>query len=254
MIVILSPSKSLDFKSESFLNKHKLQEFLDKSYILVKEILYYSPSNLCELMNISNGFGELNYLRFQRWDKKHLPDNSKQAIFAFSGEVYNGFQANSLTKEQANFAQKTIRILSGLYGILKPLDLLQPYRLEMGTSLAFEAYKNLYSFWNSDIKNSLNKELLDNNHAALINLASNEYSKAAKLKNIEGKVITPVFKELKGDTYKIITVYAKKARGLMSRYIVDNKLEQPEDIKHFDMEGYAYTEHLSNENEWVFTR
>ncbi|MBN1118765.1 MAG: peroxide stress protein YaaA [Bacteroidales bacterium] len=254
MIVILSPSKTLNYKTDSPIQKYTIPRFLEKSERLVQELQKYSPANLCELMDINNGLGELNYLRFQRWVKEHNTENAKQAIFAFNGEVYNGFGAYSLSTEQAGVTQNTVRILSGLYGVLKPLDLLQPYRLEMGTRLSFESYKNLYSFWNSDINDSLNRELSEDSSGTLINLASNEYSKAARLKEIKGRVITPVFKELKGDAYQIITVYAKKARGLLARFIVDNKIESPEDIKHFDMEGYAFTGHISGESEWVFTR
>lgn len=254
MIIILSPAKSLNFKTDSPTKKSSQPIFIDEAQKLIKVLRNYSPVNITELMNISNGLGELNYLRFQKWETNHNPENSKQAIFTFNGEVYNGLQANSLNNDDLLFAQKHIRILSGLYGILNPLDYIQPYRLEMGTKLTVNENKNLYAFWDDKINNTLNQELKVQDAECLINLASNEYSKAVRLKKINARVITPIFKEYKGDTAKVITVYAKKARGLMSRFIIKNKIDTPEDIKHFDVEGYNFTERLSSENEWVFTR
>lgn len=254
MIIILSPAKSLNFKIDSPTKKYSQPIFINEAQKLIKVLRKYSPSNITELMKISNGLGELNYLRFQKWEIEHTQENSKQAIFAFNGEVYNGLKANTLSTDSLLFAQKHIRILSGLYGILNPLDLVQPYRLEMGTKVAVEESKNLYSFWNDKINITLNQELKVQNSECLINLTSNEYAKAARLKKISSRVITPSFKELKGDTYKVITVYAKKARGLMARFIVENKIDNPEDIKHFDVEGYHFHESLSTENDWVFTR
>ncbi len=254
MIIILSPAKSLNFKIDSPTNKYSQPIFIDEAQKLIKELRKYSPSNITELMKISSGLGELNYLRFQKWDVEHTQENSKQAIFAFNGEVYNGLKANTLSTDSLLFAQKHIRILSGLYGIINPLDLIQPYRLEMGTKLMVNDKKNLYSFWDDKINITLNQELKVQNSECLINLASNEYSKAAKLEKITSRIITPIFKENKGEEYKVITVYAKKARGLMSRFIVDNKIDNPEDIKHFEVEGYHYDSNLSSENNWVFTR
>lgn len=254
MIIILSPAKSLNFKTDSPTKKYSQPIFIDEAQKLIKALRNFSPVNITELMNISNGLGELNYLRFQKWETNHNPENSKQAIFTFNGEVYNGLQANSLNQEDLLFAQKHLRILSGLYGILNPLDYIQPYRLEMGTKFRINEYKSLYAFWEDKINNTLNQELKVQESECLINLASNEYSKAVRLKKINARIITPVFKEFKGDTAKVITVYAKKARGLMSRFIIDNKIDSPEDIKHFEIEGYNFTERLSTENEWVFTR
>jgi cytoplasmic iron level regulating protein YaaA (DUF328/UPF0246 family) len=254
MIVILSPAKTLNFKTDSPIQKYSKPLFIKQAEKLVDVLKNYSPSNLMELMGISNGLAELNYLRFQRWEPEHRTDNSKQAIFAFNGEVYNGLQANTLDTEQLLFAQKHIRLLSGLYGVLCPLDLIQPYRLEMGTHLSFSNYKNLYQFWNGTINNFLNNEIDTHKSKTIINLASYEYAKSVRLKAINGKVVTPVFKEYKRNQYQVITVYAKKARGLMTRFIIENKIESPANIKHFDIEGYAFTESLSNESEWVFTR
>lgn len=254
MIVILSPAKTLNFKTAGTTHKYSIPSFIPQAGKLTNVLKNYSPSNLIELMDISNGLAELNYLRFQRWEPLHHFENSKQAIFAFNGEVYNGLQAYTLNTEQLLFAQKHIRILSGLYGVLCPLDLIQPYRLEMGTHLKFEKFNNLYEYWNNTINTFLNKELEVQKSKTIINLSSIEYAKAVKLKSINGKVITPIFKEYKRNKYQVITVYAKKARGLMTRFIIENKIEKPADIKHFDTQGYAFSENLSNEHEWVFTR
>ena len=254
MITILSPAKSLNFKTQAQTKKYSQAVFLSESNIIISELKKYSPGNLRELMHISDGLGELNYIRFQNWQFEHNLDNARQAILAFNGEVYNGLNAGTLTIENLLFAQNNVRILSGLYGILRPLDLIQPYRLEMGTKLLINEHKNLYSFWNSRISKTLHKDLEQHKNPYIINLASSEYSKAALLSVFGDKVITPVFRENKNNSYKVITVYAKKARGLMTRFILDNELQNPEQLKYFDNSGYAYTESLSTNNEWVFTR
>lgn len=254
MIIILSPAKTLNFKGESPTQKYSNPIFIEKAEKLVGILQNFSPANLKELMNISNGLSELNYLRYQKWTIEHTLENSRQSIFAFNGEVFNGMNASTLKTDQLLFAQKHVRILSGLYGILMPLDLIQPYRLEMGAKLQFENFKNLYNFWNSELTNQLNQHLNNTASKALINLASNEYSKAVQLHKIKHPVITPVFKELKGNDYKVITVYAKKARGLMTRFIIEHKITDPEDVKHFDLAGYAYSENLSSDSEWIFIR
>lgn len=254
MIVILSPAKSLNFKVDGPTESHSIPIFINEAHKLIRVLQKHSPTKLTELMKISSGLGELNYLRFQKWELDHNQSNSKQAIFAFNGEVYNGFKAHTLDSESLVFAQHHIRILSGLYGILNPLDLVQPYRLEMSTKLKLNEFKNLYTFWDDKINTTINQELKVQKNECLINLASVEYSKAVKLKNINTQIITPVFKELSGDSYKVIPVYAKKARGLMSRFIVDNKIVDPQEIKHFDVEGYHYSDTHSTEQEWVFTR
>lgn len=254
MVIILSPSKSLNYKLDSPTRKFSYPLFLNEAGKLISVLRNFSPANLRDLMNISNGLGELNYLRFQRWETEHSPENSKQALFAFSGEVYSGLDAYNLSYDQITYAQDHVRVLSGLYGMLCPLDFIQPYRLEMGTTISFDGYKNLYQFWDSKINSALNSEIEKQKFQVLINLASNEYAKAARLRKISGKVITPVFKESKGETYKIITVYAKKARGFMTRYIIENKIENPDELKLFDVAGYTYYEPLSSETEWVFVR
>jgi cytoplasmic iron level regulating protein YaaA (DUF328/UPF0246 family) len=254
MIAILSPAKSLNFKTETQTKKYSIAQYLSYSEQLIDEIKKYSPGNLRELMKISDGLGELNFIRFQNWQFEHTLDNSRQAILAFNGEVYNGLKAATLTADELMYAQENVRILSGLYGILRPLDLIQPYRLEMGTKLKIKSLKDLYTFWGDRIALNLKEELSGHKSSYLINLASNEYSKAALLKSFGGNVITPVFKESKNDSYKVITVYAKKARGLMTRFMLNNLLTNPEDLKAFDAEGYAYSSHLSTESEWVFIR
>lgn len=254
MITILSPAKSLNFKSQTQTQKYSYSDFLKESSILISTLQKYSPGNLRELMKISDGLGELNFIRYQNWQTEHSLENARQAILAFNGEVYNGLKANTISPEKLLFAQNNVRILSGLYGILRPLDLIQPYRLEMGTKLSIKKHKNLYSYWGDKISDTLLTELQSHKHPVIVNLASNEYSKAAMLGKFENNLVTPVFKEYKNDSYKVITVYAKKARGLMTRYIIDNEVNNPEDLKAFDWEDYAYSENLSTKSNWVFTR
>lgn len=254
MVIILSPAKTLNFKNDSPTQRFSRPVFLEEASQLVELLQKFSPANLRDLMKINNGLGELNYMRYQKWETQHTSENSLQAVFAFEGTVYNGLDAYSLTTGSLAFAQNHLRILSGLYGCLNPLDLVQPYRLEMGTTLSFDNYKNLYSYWAMKINTVLNSMLEKQKSKTLINLASNEYAKAAHLNKVRGKVITPVFKELKANEYKIITVYAKKARGLMTRFILENKIENPEELKLFDLDGYGFSESLSNENIWMFTR
>ena len=254
MLVIISPAKSLNFKNNSPVSQYSNALYPKRAEQLVKVLQNYTSKKLCELMNISSGLGELNYLRYQKWNSAHTPVNAKQAIFAFNGEVYSGLKACELDEQQIHFTQKHVRIVSGLYGVLLPLDLIQPYRLEFGVKLKFNKHKNLYHYWGDIINSQINHDLETMESKTLINLASKEYSKAAILKNINGKVITPVFKEYKGESCKIITVYAKKARGLMTRFIIDNKITNPEEIKLFDTDGYLYNDNLSTESEWIFTR
>jgi cytoplasmic iron level regulating protein YaaA (DUF328/UPF0246 family) len=205
-------------------------------------------------MGISDKLGVLNYDRYQEWSTPFTEDNAKQAVLAFNGDVYTGLDANSFKADEFKFAQKHLRILSGLYGLLKPLDLMQPYRLEMGTKFANQRGKDLYQFWGETITEALNKQLKSVKSDVLVNLASNEYFKSVKPKLLNAEVITPVFKDWKGDKYKIISFYAKKARGLMAAYIIKNKLTDVEAIKGFDYEGYCFNEGMSSAKEWVFTR
>ena len=203
-------------------------------------------------MNISSNLAELNWQRNQDWKLPFTPENARQAIYAFKGDVFIGLDAYTLNENQINQLQSKLRILSGQYGLLKPLDLIQPYRLEMGTKLKIVTKKDLYQFWDKKITNQLNEELADND--VFINLASNEYFKVIKSNFLNSKIITPVFKDYKGGKLKMISFFAKKARGLMVRYIIDNSIENVEDLKGFNYEGYRFDENLSSNNELVFTR
>ena len=255
MIAILSPAKKLDFKKETpFQNGHSTVRFADEAQQLVDRLRHYTPDELTDLMNISRNLANLNADRFHRWHWPHNEKEGRAAIYAFNGEAYNGLDAYSLSPEQIETAQKDLRILSGLYGLLRPLDLILPYRLEMGTKLQNDKGKDLYKFWHDKITRALNHDLLEKNHQALINLASQEYFKAIDPEKIEVPIITPVFKEHKNGTYKVISVYAKKARGMMVRFIVQNQLTNPEDLKAFYMDGYHFNNELSRGNEFVFTR
>jgi hypothetical protein len=205
-------------------------------------------------MRISEKLGILNSNRFIQWQLPFTADNSKQALLAFKGDVYEGMHTNSLTEDDLNWANDHLRILSGLYGLLKPLDLIQAYRLEMGTKFSNQRGKNLYEFWGDKITNKINQELAKQRSPVVINLASNEYFKSVKEKQLNAAVITPVFKDWKNDQFKIISFYAKKARGMMSAYIIKNQLESPSDIKQFDTAGYNFSAEQSTDNEWVFLR
>lgn len=252
MQIIISPAKTLDFETPPKFGDYTTPGFLDDSCELIDQLKLLNPDELSALMKISSKLGELNYDRNQFWHVPFTPENAKQCVYAFKGDVYAGLDADKLNKKEILFAQKHLRILSGLYGLLKPLDLIQPYRLEMGTRFSNKKGKNLYQFWSDKLTNAINKDL--NENSTLINLASNEYSKVLQFNNINADIITPIFKDKKNDTYKLISFYAKKARGLMSHFIIRNKITDPEQIKSFDLEGYRFNDTLTNNNEWVFTR
>jgi cytoplasmic iron level regulating protein YaaA (DUF328/UPF0246 family) len=192
--------------------------------------------------------------RFQTWTRPFNLDNAKQAVLAFKGDVYTGLDAETMDDEGLEFAQQHLRILSGLYGVLKPLDLIQPYRLEMGTQFANQKGKNLYKFWGGQLREEIETEASQSSDAILVNLASNEYFKALEAKKLNTRIITPVFKDMKNGQYKIISFYAKKARGLMSRYIIDHRINDPDQLKNFDSEGYRFSADLSAGDDWVFIR
>ena len=252
MKVIISPAKSLDFESKAPTNIYTESKFLNESIKLNKKLKTISRKGLSDLMKISDTLSDLNYQRNQSWELPFTPENAKQAVFSFTGEVYKGLDANSIVDSNIVVLQDKLRILSGLYGILKPLDLIQPYRLEMGTKLKVGRKENLYQFWGETLANSLNDELSEGE--LLVNLASSEYFKVLPKKVLKTEMITPVFKDFKNGKYKIIMMYAKKARGLMARYIIDNNIETLEDLKGFNIDGYAYTENMSSGNELMFTR
>ena len=252
MKIVISPAKSLNFESEAPITDFTEPIFLKQAERLNRILRKKSARSLSKLMSISPALGALNYERNQNW---HLPfdlENAKQAIFAFSGEVYRGLDVNSMPLNDLEVLQDKLRILSGQYGILKPLDLIQAYRLEMGTSLKIGVKPNLYKFWDKQITKSLNDELEEGE--LFVNLASKEYFKVLQPKEIKVPVITPVFKEFKNGEYKIVMTFAKLARGLMLRYIIDHKVEDIDGIKGFNSNGYGYDANLSTETELVFTR
>ncbi len=254
MLMIISPAKTVDFETPALGKTFTLPEFLSRSQELIDTLREKDSFEIAELMKISMKLADLNNLRFREWETPFTPENAKQALFAFRGDVYRGLDADTLDEGSIDFAQGHLRILSGLYGLLRPLDMMQPYRLEMGTRLANERGKNLYDFWGSSLTEALNRALKEQGDTILINLASNEYFKAVVVKELAAEIITPVFKEKRGDSYKIISFSAKKARGLMSRYIIDHRISDPEQIKNFDLEDYAYNPALSSGNSWVFSR
>jgi len=254
MLSVISPAKSLDFESLPTTQEYSQPEYLDASQQLIDQLKAYSPQELSELMKISDQLATLNAARYQAWAPPFNLQNAKQAALAFTGDVYSGLDASSLDAKALEFGQKHLRILSGLYGLLKPLDLIQPYRLEMGTKLDNKKGKDLYAFWRETLTARVNQELAAQDSSTLINLASQEYFKAIDTKQLNAEVITPVFKDWKNGQYKIISFYAKKARGLMSRYLLINQIDQPDALKSFDLDGYSFDESKSERNTWVFTR
>jgi len=252
MKIVISPAKSLDFETKVPTTNYTEGIFLNEAEKLNSVLKKKSPKKLSALMSISPKLGELNWQRNQDWSLPFTSENAKQAVFAFKGDVYIGLDAYTLSSEKIKQLQNKLRILSGQYGLLKPLDLIQPYRLEMGTKLKVGRKDNLYQYWGDKITKELNTELTDDE--VFVNLASNEYFKVVKPKLLKVPVITPVFKDYKNGNLKIISFFAKKARGLMVRYIIDNNIENIEDLKGFNYEGYAFDLNLSTEKELVFTR
>ena len=252
MKIVISPAKSLNFEKKLPTNLFSKSAFLKESKIVNQIIKQKSPKELSELMDISDKLANLNWERNKNWKTPFNQNNSRPAIFAFDGDVYTGLDAYSIPSEKLDMLQNKVRILSGLYGLLKPLDLIQAYRLEMGTKLAVGESKNLYDFWKNNLTTSLNKEL--KNGELFINLASNEYFSAIDTKTLKVPVITPEFKDYKNGKLKIISFFAKKARGLMVRYIIDTNAETVEDLKGFNYDGYQFDASLSNGNQLVFTR
>ena len=254
MLLVISPAKNLDFESPSPTADSTQSDFLEESALLIDELRELAPHDISSLMKISDKLGTLNFERFQDWQPPFNGDNAKQAVMAFNGDVYTGLDAASFDDADLAFAQGHLRILSGLYGLLRPLDLMQAYRLEMGTKFANQRGKNLYEFWGTQITDALNTQLKSLESEVLVNLASNEYFRSVKPKTLQAEIITPVFKDWKVDKYKIISFYAKKARGLMCNYAIKNKIVDAEQLKQFDLAGYVYNEAMSSSNEWVFTR
>ncbi|GGK26398.1 UPF0246 protein [Yeosuana aromativorans] len=252
MKLVLSPAKSLDFESQIPNAAVTEAQFLKESERINKLLKKKSAKSLSKLMNISDALGQLNYQRNQAWQLPFTTDNARQAIYAFSGDVYRGLDAYTIPTEKLDKLNNTVRIISGLYGLLRPTDLIQPYRLEMGTKLPVGKHKNLYAFWQKTITNALNQEL--EKDELFLNLASNEYFKAIDVKTLKVPVITATFKDFKNGDYKIISFFAKEARGLMARYIIDTNANTLDDLKGFNYEGYNYSEPMSSDTELVFIR
>lgn len=253
MKLVISPAKSLDFESEVPTQLTTQSSFLEESKTINGLLKKQSAKSLSKLMSISDALGQLNYSRNQEWDLPFTKDNSRQAVYAFNGDVYRGLDAYTITEaEKLNKLQDSVRILSGLYGLLKPLDLVQPYRLEMGTKFPVGTNKNLYEFWKNKITAQLNNELTDNE--LFLNLASNEYFKAVDKKTLKVPVITANFKDLKNGNYKVISFYAKQARGAMARYVIDANANSVNDLKGFNYEGYGFSEAMSTQTDLMFIR
>ena len=252
MKVLLSPAKSLDFKTQLPTEKNSFLCFEKEAEYLNSILKRKSPKDLSDLMGISSKIADLNYERNHDWSLPFNNKNARQAVYAFSGDVYRGLDAYSIDDDKIDFMQSTVRIISGLYGIVKPLDLIQPYRLEMGTKLSFDNNKNLYDYWRKKITNQLNSELLENE--PVLNLASNEYFKALDTKVIKSDVYSANFKQLKDGNYKTVAIFSKKARGMMARYIIENNITDMSSLKSFNYGGYAYHETLSSEKELIFSR
>lgn len=254
MLTIISPSKTQDFSSNGAPDLHSQPALLEQSQVLVKELQKQSAGDISKLMAVSDKIAELNYERFQNFSPPFSLDNAKQALFAFKGDVYTGIDIKHYRQEDLVFAQNHLRILSGLYGLLRPLDLIQAYRLEMKIKLQNPRGKDLYTFWGSRLTDALNAAMAEQENPVLVNLASNEYFKAINKKELKAPIVTPVFKEFKNGRYSIVAIFAKKARGLMTDFIIKNKIDQPEKLKTFNLEGYEYSETQSKATEWVFIR
>ena len=254
MLILISPAKTLDYQSELTTKRFTQPALLEHSQQLIREARKLSAPQIKALMGISDKLADLNATRFHDWHPDFTPDNARQAILAFKGDVYTGLQAETFSEADFDFAQQHLRMLSGLYGILRPLDLLQPYRLEMGIRLENPRGKDLYQFWGDEITKTLNAALEAQGDDVVINLASDEYFRSVKPKALAGRIIKPVFLDEKNGKFKVISFYAKKARGLMSRYIIENRLSKPEQLTGFDSEGYFFDAENSSAEELVFKR
>ena len=252
MKILISPSKTLSFDSQVKCEFNSESRLMDETKVLHKILLNYSTEDLKNLMSVSDKIAELNFNRFKKWEDPKSAENSRQAVYAFKGDVYSGLDADTIQDDKFEYLQKTLRIISGYYGILRPFDKILPYRLEMGTRLENENGNNLYKFWGDKITNVLNEDL--DKDDIIVNLASDEYFKSINKNKIKSNVITPVFKEFKNGTYKVIAIYAKKARGLMSRFLIERKSTSIDDIKLFNVDGYSFDNSLSKDSQMVFTR
>lgn len=254
MLALISPAKTLDYESALPTDQHTLPRLLDHSQELIDVSRKLSASDIASLMSVSEKIANLNAERFRDWNSNFNFSNARQALFAFKGDVYTGLDAYSLNDQQINYAQKHLRMLSGLYGLLRPLDLMMPYRLEMGTKLQNPRGHNLYEFWGNEITQMINQDLEVSNSELLVNIASEEYYKSVKESKIQAQIVKPVFLDQKNGKYKVISFYAKKARGLMARYILENQIERAEDLKAFNTDGYYFDADSSLKGELVFKR
>jgi len=254
MLTVISPAKTLDYDTKPVTERFTLPQYLDDSQELIQQLRELSPAQISELMHLSDKLAGLNAARFGSWTPDFTPANAKQALLAFKGDVYTGLDAESLGEDDFSYAQDHLRMLSGLYGLLRPLDLMQPYRLEMGTKLANARGKDLYAFWGTRISEWLNQALADQGDDVLLNLASNEYFSAVKRGALKARVINVDFKDFKNGQYKIISFYAKKARGMMSRFVIEQRISDPEQLKQFDVQGYYYSAEQSKADHLVFLR
>lgn len=253
MLMVISPAKTLDYAGRDYAN-FTVPAQLEQTQQLAQQLSAYTPSQLSALMKISDKLAQLNQQRYQNFQTPFTPANAKQALLVFKGDVYKGMNVETYDDEDLSFAQAHLRILSGLYGILRPLDLIQPYRLEMGTKLATAKGKNLYEFWGEQISTIINAELADQPAPYLVNLASNEYFKSVDRKTLKARILNIAFKENKAGVYKVIAIHAKRARGLMVDFVVRNRIQNIEALKGFDTEGYTFRESLSEADNWVFCR
>lgn len=254
MLMVISPAKTLDYETPPVTDRHTLPLHLDDAQELIGVLREMTPAQIGSLMSLSDKLAGLNAARYASWHPDFSPANAKQALLAFKGDVYTGLAAEDFDAADFDFAQRHLRMLSGLYGVLRPLDLMQPYRLEMGTKLANARGANLYEFWGERISAWLNQDLAEQGDAVLLNLASNEYFGAVKRKALDARIIDTEFKDLKNGQYKIISFYAKKARGLMARYVIKERLTDPEGLKDFDYAGYRFTAEESSADRLVFLR
>lgn len=254
MLMVISPAKTLDFETPPSTTRFTQPQYLDHSQELITQLRELTPAQIGELMHLSDKLSGLNAARFGSWNPAFTPENAKQALLAFKGDVYTGLQAETLSEKELSYAQDHLRMLSGLYGLLRPLDLMQPYRLEMGTKLANARGKDLYAFWGTRISEWLNEALAEQGDDLLLNLASTEYFSAVKRSALKARIIDTEFKDWKNGQYKIISFYAKKARGMMSRFVISEQINTPGALKQFDVNGYRYSSELSSDTKLVFLR
>lgn len=254
MLILLSPSKTLDFTTPPAVKTHTLPQFVDEAAQLIDKLRTLTPKKLAKLMDISDKLASENVQRYAAWQREHSAENAKQAVLAFRGDVYDGLNVDAWKPADFTFAQTHLRTLSGLYGLLRPFDWIQPYRLEMGTSLKVGRKKDLYAFWGTKVTDAVNEALAEAKARTLVNLASHEYFNVIQPEAIEAEIITPVFKEERNGKFSFMSFFGKKARGLMADYIIRQRLTLPEEMKKFDVDGYRFNAALSTEYEWAFTR